>query len=165
VGYSSAYFLSRFPEAHVLAVEPDRNNYELLRHNLGVYGDRVTAINTAVWPCRIGLKVCRREFGKESEWTTTVRECREGEQPDLEAIDIETLLEKSGYDKIDILKVDIEGAEALLFSTNVNGWIGKVRTFAIELHNQECSKVFHRALEPGAFEFSGSGEITIAKRR
>src|SRR5262249_42101559 len=45
VGYSSAYFLSKFPEAHVVAVEPDRNSYELLRHNLSVYGGRVTAIN------------------------------------------------------------------------------------------------------------------------
>jgi len=42
VGFSSAYLLSKFPEAHVLAVEPDKKNYELLRQNLSVYGNRAT---------------------------------------------------------------------------------------------------------------------------
>src|SRR6266850_347350 len=92
VGYSSAYFLSRFPEAHVLAVEPDKKNYELLKQNLMVYGNRAKAINAAMWPSKTGLKVCTRDIGEEGEWATTVRECREGEQPDLESVDVETLL-------------------------------------------------------------------------
>jgi len=165
VGYSSAYFLSRFPEAHVIAVEPDKKNYRLLKQNLEPYGRRVKAINAAVWRSKTGLKVSERDIGEEGEWATTVRECREGEQPDLEAVDIETLLNQSNSDKIDILKIDIEGAESVLFSGNVNRWVNRVRTFAIELHNEECRQVFHRALGSEIFSFSSSGEITIAQRR
>jgi len=45
--------------------------------------------------------------GDESEWATTVRECRQYEQPDLYAVDIETLLRQSNREEIDILKIDI----------------------------------------------------------
>src|SRR5947208_4936670 len=34
VGYSSAYFLSRFPEARIIALEPDPENFNALRRNL-----------------------------------------------------------------------------------------------------------------------------------
>src|SRR4051812_39387542 len=37
VGYSSAYFLDRFPTCHVIAVEPDPENYALLEENLAPY--------------------------------------------------------------------------------------------------------------------------------
>jgi hypothetical protein len=38
VGYSSAYFLSKYPETRVLAVEPDPSNYEVCRRNLAPFG-------------------------------------------------------------------------------------------------------------------------------
>jgi FkbM family methyltransferase len=163
VGYSTAYFLSNFPEAHVFAVEPDKKNYEILKRNLSTYGDRATTINSAVWSRKVGLKVCRSEVC-QNEWATTVTECGEGEQADLESVDIETLLRQSNCKQIDILKVDIEGAERVLFGQNVEGWINKVRAFAIELHSEDCREVFYRALSSDSFSFSLSGEITIAHR-
>ena len=42
VGYASAYFLSCFPTAKVVAVEPDPGTFELCCRNLVPYGDRVT---------------------------------------------------------------------------------------------------------------------------
>ena len=50
VGYSSAWFLSRFPESHVIAVEPDAGNFALLRRNLAPFGSSSgTAVQGAVW--------------------------------------------------------------------------------------------------------------------
>jgi FkbM family methyltransferase len=165
VGYSTAYFLSRFPEARVIAVEPDKRNYELLKQNLEPYGERVKVINAAVWRSRIGVKVSKQGIGEEGEWVTSVRECREEEERDLDAVDIETLLDQCDSDTIDILKIDIEGAESVVFSGDVDRWVKKVRAFAIELHNEECRQAFHRALGSEIFSFSSSGEITIAQRR
>ena len=123
IGYSSAYFLSMFPEAHVIAVEPDRRNYEILKKNLSAYGDRVTTICSAIWSHKAGLKLHMGEFG---EWSTSVSECREGEDADLDAVDIATLISRSKHEKIDILKVDIEGAERIVFSRNFEGWIAHI---------------------------------------
>jgi FkbM family methyltransferase len=164
VGYSSAYFLSRFPEAHIIAVEPDRSNYEILNQNLSAYGDRVTTICSAVWSRNVGLKVHIGKVGEKREWATKVRECIEGEEADLHAMDIATLLNRSNHDRIDILKVDIEGSERIVFSQNFESWINKVGTLVIELHGNECREIFYRALSSGSFRLSHSGELTIAQR-
>jgi hypothetical protein len=65
---------------------------------------------------------------------------------------------------IDILKIDIEGAESVLFS-GAPRWVNKVRAFAIELHNNECRQAFYGALDYEEFSYSVSGEITLAQRR
>jgi FkbM family methyltransferase len=49
VGYSSAYFLSKFPTSTVIAAEPDSGNFDLLLQNLSD-GDRFMAIKAVAWP-------------------------------------------------------------------------------------------------------------------
>lgn len=165
VGYSSAYWLSRFPEARVVAIEPDKRNYELLKQNLSAYGNRVTTLCSAIWSHKVGLKVCSGRCGDRSEHATTVRECADGEEADLEAVDMPTLLGQSGHNEIDVLKMDIEGTEKIIFSRNCQSWINRTRLFIIELHGQECREIFYRALSSDSFSFSYSGELTIARRR
>ena len=48
-GYSSAYFLSCFPNSRVVAVEPDDRNMTISRVNLKPYGDRALLLHGAVW--------------------------------------------------------------------------------------------------------------------
>ena len=163
VGYSAVYLLSKFPNAHLIAIEPDHNNYEILKLNLAPYGDRVTTICAGIWSHSTQLKVCRGEFGDGREWATTVRECAADEEPDVEAIDISSILQFYGYRQIDILKIDIEGSEVAVFSHNYESWIHQVQTFAIELHGQQCEEVFYKALKTDKYHFIYSGELTIAQ--
>jgi hypothetical protein len=64
VGYSSAYLLSCFPNAKVLAVEPDPANFELCCRNLAVYGDRAKVVLGAAWSKRTNLKLSRGAHGR-----------------------------------------------------------------------------------------------------
>ncbi len=48
-GYSSAYLLARFPNCHLIAVEPDAGNFAVLERNIEPYGLRATTIRAAVW--------------------------------------------------------------------------------------------------------------------
>jgi FkbM family methyltransferase len=164
VGYASAFFLTRFPFAHVLAIEPDDRNCEILRQNLAPYGDRVTILQSAVWSHRVGL-VVQYGGGQRNEWGSEVRPCHADETASIQATDIGSLLENSGFERIDILKMDIERAEAIVFSENYEHWIDKVDTIVIELHNEHCREVFMNALSSYEFEFHPSGkETTVAKR-
>jgi FkbM family methyltransferase len=164
VGYSSAYFLKRFPNAHVLAIEPDERNFEILRRNMAPYGNAVTLLRSAVWSHRVGLVVCKGQYDDGRDWATQVRECRDGEEPEVYAVDIGSLLDQSGFQRINVLKVDIEQAETVVFSRNYESWIDRVDTFVIELHDEKCREVFFNALQSGAFHFSRSGELTVAQR-
>jgi FkbM family methyltransferase len=163
VGYASAYFLTRFPQATVIAIEPDSKNFALLEQNLKPYGNRVKLYQTGVWSHATGLKVCRGEFGDGREWATQVRESCPGETQDLQALDIGTILHESGFDKIDILKIDIERSETEVFSRNYAEWLCRTRTMAIELHDEECERIFHRAIAEYPFSLSTSGELVVCK--
>jgi hypothetical protein len=44
----------------------------------------------------------------------------------------------SGFAQVDLMKIDIEGAETTVFRIDVSNWLGRVRNICIELHGQAC---------------------------
>ncbi len=76
-----------------------------------------------------------------------------------------SLLRTSGFERISILKIDVEGAEKRIFAENFEDWLGKVDALVIELHGQDCADVFHRAIGRYDFELSTCDELTVARRR
>ena len=164
VGYATAYFLSRFPRAFVIAVEPDAENFRGLEANLAPYAGRYRAICSAVWsrPCRLVLKDVLR--GEGEEWARQVREAADGERDAMTAVDIDTLLAESGFERISVLKVDIEGAETAVFGTNYEAWLPKVDNLVIELHGPPCEEAFQRAIAGQGFEVSRSEELVVCRR-
>jgi FkbM family methyltransferase len=169
VGYSSAYFLTAFPNSHLVAIEPNPGNFSVLKRNLARFSDRVNLHHAAVWSKPGSLSLSETQYRDGDLWTTHVRECRVNDPDTIAAIDIPTILEQSGHERISILKVDIEGAEAVLFrkGSGVETWIGKVDAIAIELHDDSdfgpCTPIFTDAISGQGFEISSSGELTICK--
>ena len=117
-GYSAAFFLSRYPDARVIAVEPESSNVDMLKRNLEPYGDRAQVVHAGVWSRPAGLAISEIPYRDGKEWSTQVRETRPGEPCDLRGVDIDSLIADSGFDRISILKMDIEGAEAVVFREN-----------------------------------------------
>lgn len=165
VGYSSAHFLSRFPKAKLIAVEPDPGNFKILQRNLEPFGSRVRLIQSGIWSHSCGLVISEEKYADGREWAIQVRETKPGETPQMTAVDIGTLLGESGRSRISILKIDIERAEAIVFASNFESWIDKVDNLVIELHDEECQRIFFKAIEGQGFEISHSGELTVCRRR
>jgi hypothetical protein len=96
-----------------------------------------------------------------------VRQCAPNEKAAFEGEGIASLLSSSGYDRISLLKMEIEGAEAVVFRDNAY-WLHKVDAIAIELHDDSCfgngSEVFFSAICGQEFEASQSQELTICCR-
>lgn len=164
VGYSSAYFLSRFPQAIVIAVEPDPDNFAVLQANLAPYKGRCRAIHSGIWSDSVGLVVAEEPFGDGREWSRQVRPAKPDETPTIIAIDIGILLEESGFERISILKVDIEGAEAIVFASNYQEWLHKVDNLVIELHGSECESIFFNAIAQENFVVDRCDELTVCTR-
>jgi FkbM family methyltransferase len=163
VGYSSAYFLSCFPTATVVAVEPDPGNFELCRKNLAPYGDRAIVVHGAVWSKRSRLKLSRDAFGDGREWATQVYESDGYEdEATVDGWDIPSLLHLGGGRQIDLLKVDIERSELEVFGASSPSWLPKVRNICIELHGPDCREVFLEALKDFDYDLGSSGELTIS---
>jgi FkbM family methyltransferase len=165
VGYSSAYFLTHFPNCRIISIEPDPANFALLETNLAPYKERVEIVHSGLWSHSVGLKI---HYGEDA-WATQVRECKPDEAPDIQATDIATLLKESGKERISILKIDIEGAEAIVFAENYESWLPYVDNIVIELHDNtsfgRASDVFFKAISNRPFDISGYGELTVCKSR
>jgi FkbM family methyltransferase len=155
VGYSSAYFLSRYPGCTVLAVEPDPHNFAVLRKNVEPYGDRCITLQAAVWHCARPLRF-KHAPSKGTEWARAVEIADVGE---IVSVTIPQLLDTMPFPRISILKIDIEGAERELFDADAN-WLQSVENIVIELHDSACSDAFMRAIGPFRPKISRSGELT-----
>ncbi|PSB50048.1 hypothetical protein C7B67_15965 [filamentous cyanobacterium Phorm 6] len=154
------YFLNKYPNSQIIAVEPDEENFNILEKNLSGYKERALAIKSGIWSHKTALKVCNEDKEKCS---IQVKECQEGEQPDIYAIDIDSLLKQSNFKIIDLLKMDIEGSEAVVFSDNYEKWLTRVKNIVLELHGEECERVLLKALSMYDYELSKFGELTICK--
>jgi FkbM family methyltransferase len=163
VGYSSAYFLSRYPTASVLAIEPDHGNYAVCCQNLEPYGSRAKVVHGAAWSERSKLVVDRGTWRDGREWTAQVRLAKEGNvsSESVDGYDMLSLVGLSGATEIDLLKIDIEKSELELFSRNTESWLPRIRNLCIELHGPDCEAIFFRALADYFYDLSQTGELTV----
>lgn len=77
---------------------------------------------------------------------------------------IDSVLALSGHRNIDLLKLDVEGAEKEIFSVNYENWLPYTKVIMIELHDRfkhGCSKAFFSAVAKYDFSFSIRGENCI----
>jgi FkbM family methyltransferase len=163
VGYASAYFLSRYPGCNVVAVEPDPGNYAVCCRNLAPFGERAKVVHAAAWVERARLVLERGVFRDGRDWTTQVRTAVTAEQESggIEAYDVPTLLGLFHVSEIDLLKIDIERSELVLFSRNTEAWLPRVRNLCIELHGTDCEEVFFRAISKYSYHLCRSGDLTL----
>lgn len=165
VGFSAAYFLSAFPKARIVAVEPDERNLAICQANLAPYGDRVLLLHGAVWSRPATLRLLKGTFLDGREWTTQVDELLEeqGTSEGVQAWDVGSLIDMVGDNTVDLLKVDIERAELSVFGNSAGSWLSRVRNICIELHGKDCEEVFFAAIKDFDYELERSGELTICR--
>jgi FkbM family methyltransferase len=140
---TTAYFLSRFPELFVVALEPNPSSYEVAMANLAPYGKRAQLLKKGLWGC-----VETQHFGGKFTGAS-VRE--EGLQ--IECIDIPFILDRYSIPYLDILKMDIEGAEESVFNCNPTFWLSRVKMIIIEFHGEHRKKMILDVLKKNNFTF------------
>jgi hypothetical protein len=85
----------------------------------------------------------------------------------VEAVDVPSLLDGSGAARIDLLKLDIEGAELEVLRDGADRWIDRVETLFVELHDRfrpGCSEALERAVARRGFARARAGEYDVLRR-
>ncbi|MEQ9400305.1 MAG: FkbM family methyltransferase [Longimicrobiales bacterium] len=168
VGFSSAWFLARNPDLRAVVLEPDPNNFAVLQRNLAPYADRVALFNAGVWSHECRLKPSSDIFRDGHEWTRSFEEASPGEEGAVEAMSIPRAIERLGGDRLSILKLDIEGAETVVFRHGADSWIDRVDLLVCELHHDspygDPLPPLQSLLEGGRWSGKESGELMIFRR-
>jgi len=118
IGCAALFFSTRFPAAAIFCVEPEAGNYERLRLNLALNSARkIKSHRAAIWT-HSGKLQCVHDFRDKKESSSRFVEPsgdNETGTQQADGMDIRTLMQMAGFKRIDLLKMDIEGAEAALF--------------------------------------------------
>ncbi len=164
IGLASLFFQSKFPEAAIVAVEPELSNYSQLVKNTEKYSN-ITTIRSGIWKKNAFLKV--EDIHNFGNWGFVCTEVETETADTITAVSIGDIMRQFNKTEIDLLKIDIEGAELEVFSENYESWLPKTKVIMIELHDayrKGTSKPFFTALMKYDFSVFHRGENIVCIR-
>ena len=161
IGLSSIFYANKHPEARIIAIEPERWNFEMLTKNTKSYPN-ILAVQGALWKENKTLNISDPGHGQWGFQTKDEPEpCKSETGTRVRGMTLDKLMEECGIDYIDVLKIDIEGSEKEVFENSAR-WIDRVGMIAVELHDRfksGCSSSVYSATKD--FEASSPGGETI----
>ena len=165
IGLVSVYVKKLFPEAEIIALEPDKNNYAMMLKNFAANGlSKITPLMAGVSK-RDCFLLMDEGIRDKRDWAISFKEV---EYPtEIESYSVTSLLSKYSLNEIDFIKMDVEGAEKEIFAVDADlSFLDKVKVMAIEIHDEfnTRSDIYQVLKEHGFFIFN-SGETTIAVKR
>jgi FkbM family methyltransferase len=172
VGYTAIWFAERYPSSQIIAVEPDAENFEILCLNVA-HEPRIIPVRAAITqpgaPPQfvIGGPTDTSPCAFQTvDFDPTARDVNEADVVD--AVDIASLMEQFGIERLDLLKMDIEGGEQAVFGECAD-WIDRVEAIIVEVHDRfvpGCSATFDRATKDFAVRDVGpEGSFRVYVRR
>lgn len=160
-GIVASFYTNKYPEAHIVSVEPESQNYRLLDLNTKHYPN-IHIIKGAVWSKDEPLAIVDKSLGECGYIVGAAKGKYE-----FKGYSIPTIMKHFKIPYIDLLKVDIEGSEKELFSKNTS-WISLVNCVACETHERfkkGCDAAYKSLFSNKDFTFSKRGEFKIYTRR
>lgn len=155
IGLTSIYFSNKYPNSKIIAIEPERSNYEMMLKNTQNYSN-IVCLQKGIWK-----KSCFLEIMDESvsNWEFMVKET--DAKTDISAISIPDLIKEYEISQIDILKIDIEGSEKEIFEDHPEAWLPFVNILIVELHDrykEGCSQALFKSLVPYHYSVDIKGD-------
>ncbi len=170
VGLATVFFAQKYKGAKILAVEPEAENFRALENNVRALGNRVSTLKGAVWheDGEINLNVDAEDGSPLGSWGVQVSAQAWKGSGATPCWKLSTLMEKFAFDEVDILKIDIEGAELELFSEKPELWLTKAKLIVVETHDRfrpGSDQAVHKALATNFDELPSNGENLYFRRK
>ncbi len=164
IGLFAISIKNKFPDVQIICIEPDTDNYEILKKNTSVY-DNIHCEHAGLWNKKTTLSVS--DIHNFSKWGMVAQEDDKGT---VNSITIPDILEKYNINRIDVLKLDIETSEKQVFKDNYEYWLPRTKMIIIELHDRvskDCGQVFFTAISRcfKKYDYYIRGENTIIINR
>jgi FkbM family methyltransferase len=164
IGLAAIHFANKYPQAVIIALEPEESNFRLLKKNTARY-EKIIPLQCAIWSDDMLLRLVD-SGGRESGFRTVgVNNSGYKVCHDVQGMTVHRIMQDQGIEYIDILKMDIEGAEKEVFR-DATKWIDKVGILIVELHehlNSGCSRSFYNATNNFELEWRQGENVYLAR--
>lgn len=149
IGMTAIYFHRCFPNAELACVEPIPGNLKALRENLRLNAVEATIVSCAINPIDgpLLMEVAQKDYGHR---VAKIDRTSGQQYIEVTAVSVPTLLHMLKWNRIGLLKIDIEGHEKILLSENA-GWLELVDSICIECHEDFTSNDLRSLTEPFGF--------------
>jgi FkbM family methyltransferase len=133
IGVTVADLAALYPDARILGVELDGDNFELARQNTARWADRVAIVHGAVWT-EDGHIAYGGDSGEHAYRVVPAMKSESSVIAEVPAFSMSTLIDRLAADgSVDYVKMDVEGAEAFLLAGG-SAWGERVRCIKVEVH-------------------------------
>jgi FkbM family methyltransferase len=126
IGTSIVFFRQRHPRAEIHGFEPDPGSFEMLQANVGA----LEGVSIDARAVAAGRGMARLHSSPNSLASSLI--AGDGDPVSVRTIGLDGIIEELGLDRIDLLKIDVEGAEYDVLANATR--LGIVRAIAGELH-------------------------------
>ena len=165
VGLTTVYFANRYPGARIISVEPESENFDVLEQNTAAYTN-VLPLNRAI-SNKGGqlIHVVDKGFGEWGFMTSKKDPAKEDKiKGTVKTVTVPEIMDWYELQTVDVVKIDVEGAEMELFEDNYQSWISRARCIIIELHDRMrkgCSRNFFNAISKFDFSYFHSNDNLV----
>jgi FkbM family methyltransferase len=161
IGLASLYFGSVLKKSRIVVVEPDADNCDVIRKNCQglIRAGRLQIVQAfaAADDGSAGIDRSTRSWAFKMASENSADHAER-----IRCISLPSLMRESGFEKIDLLKCDIEGAEAALFA-GCRDWIGAVSHLIVETHAPYRNPDLYKQLRDAGWEFDVLKELQEEK--
>lgn len=170
IGLTSLFFNTHFANATIFAVEPDEDNFTILKENIDInnVNANVILINKAIWTNSTDKLFINNEFRDKREWARALSYLKDNSKC-VQLITLNDIVQYFNCAKvIDILKMDIEGTEYELFKSRefLLILVRYVRFMCFEIHEEIKERIFfYEILKQINFEYIAEGETIFCYNR
>lgn len=127
VGYAAIYFAHNYPNARIISIEPEHTNFAILEKNCRKYPN-IKILKKGLWWRNAHLKV------KDTNAEKWGFEFEETDGDGISCVTLTDIIKKYKNNGIVLTKIDIEGAEANVFSKDPS-WINLTNYIFVEIHS------------------------------
>jgi FkbM family methyltransferase len=159
-GFTSLFFKLKYPQAKIVALEIENENVKMIKKNLEKFKD-IDIIQKGLFNKKAFFRI---EDPYQATNSFVIKEVSPNENYDIESITIDEILMSKNIEIIDVLKIDIEGAEKDLFEKNYENWLPKVKIIMVETHDRmipKCSYSVMKSLNEYNFILYTTTEDTL----
>ena len=138
VGFATLYFLKEVPNASVFCIEPDPENFVFLKKNLHEEIERGQV--TIALAALSGKDGVVNLMSKHFKYNSQISDEYIGNSEEVVSFNPTTFFNKFNIERVDLCKIDIEGAEESIFKSDLS-WLNIVKEIIIEFHSPQIAKL------------------------